>query len=371
MPEGEYSRVLVVGSSILAMKFLLESFTTSGHYYDVDKNLHTCSCQAFTNAKHCKHLEAVGVYKQHHAKLSPQPDYSQALSALVKSIRIRNVSEGAYWLHYCWQFEEKRFLTVLRLLIGSAEDGHSIAVMEKMSDNFQILVGQQVDFDNVLAAFLGICKVPNWWNPTTGGHDYIHCGMLAFRRTFYDLQPHTLDECFMGLESAIENQNKVNSLFWTMMAHETKPDAGLLVAQKLHVLAAQHDCQPAFRLMRNIYLMHPETLRTDSNFTCQAAWLLAGGESPVIDQSESVNRDEVFQILENVRNTAPYVVPEWGCDGVHCAGNDIRFAGMWDRMYAMCKQYNYYQRFLLSDEWLEDQFYSMDGLSYKLPCIEK
>jgi hypothetical protein len=36
--------------------------------------------------------------------------------------------------------------------------------------------------------------------------------------------------------------------------------------------------------------------------------------------------------------------------------------GMWDRMFAVCQQYNHYFRVSPDDAWLEDDFYSLDGL---------
>lgn len=347
------------------MKVRLESFTTSGRFYEVDKDAVTCTCPAFNSSSHCKHLEAVGVYKQRKATLTARPNYSQALSALVKCIRIRDLNEGAYWLHYCWGFNNRlsgsQFRTVRRLLIGSAEDGHSIAVMEKMSANFPMLLSKQVEFEKVMAEFFRICKVPNWWNPETGGHDYIYCGMLATRKILYTTHNHSLEDCLHGLEQAIGKQDKVGALFWTLLIHETKKGAGLHIAQKLHTLALMHNCKPAQRLMQNVYLPHARSLSTDSNFTGQAAWLLAGGTSPVIDQIEPVTRGEVRRLIERVNDTQPHPPPEWCCDGVHCGGNDIRYAGMWDRMHGVCNQFSHYGR-VNPDEWIEDKFYSLDGL---------
>lgn len=347
------------------MKLRLESFTTSGRFYEVDKNAVTCNCPAFDANGHCKHLEAVGVYKQHRATLSARPNYSQALSALVKCIRLRDIHEGAYWLTYCWGFKDKlsgsQFRTVRRLLIGSAEDGHSIAVMERLAENFSSLLSKQVQFESVMAELLRICKVPNWWNPATGGHDYIYCGMLATREILYTTHQHSLEDCLQGLELSIGKQDKVMVLYWVLVVHETKKGAGLVLAQKLHALALMHNCTPAQRLMQNVYLPHSKGLSSDSNFTCQAAWLLAGGTSPVIDQIEPVTRGEVRRLIERVNDTQPHPPPEWCCDGVHCAGSDIRYAGMWDRMNAVCNQFNFYGR-INPDEWREDELYSLDGL---------
>jgi hypothetical protein len=349
------------------MKILLKSFTNPSKFYEVDKQAQTCNCPAFTANRHCKHLDALGCYKMRKATLSAKPSFSQALSALVKSIRIRDIEEAAHWLNYSWSFNGRlpgaQFRTVRRLLIGSAEDGHSIAVMEKMAENFPALLNKHVEFERVIAELLRICKVPNWWHPDTGGHDYIYFGMLAMRKTFYNETTHTLEDCLHGLECAIKEQDKVTALYWTILAHETEKNAGLVLAQKLHTCAINCNCTPAIRLMKNIYLAHSKSLSTDSNFTCQAAWLLSGGVSPVIDQIEPVTLGEVRRLIERVNANKPYPPPEWCCDGVHCAGNDIRYAGMWDRMYAVCNQFSHHQRIQPNDEWLEEQFYSMDGLS--------
>lgn len=303
------------------------------------------------------------------ATLSAEPSYSQALSALVKSIRLRDINEGTYWLHYCWQFREKlpgsQLKTVLRLLIGSAEDGHSIAVMEKVAENFPMLLGKRVEFERVMAEFLRICKVQNWWNPATGGHDYIRTGLLAWRQTFYDKQRYSLQHCLNSMEQSIHAEDKVSALFWLMKAEESGEVVGIHIAQRLLAIATRQNYTPALRLMQNIYLQHAKPLSDDGNFTGQATWLLAGGISPVINQLENVTQGEVRRLIERVNDTQPYPPPEWCCDGVHCEGNDIRYAGMWDRMYAVCNQFNRFQRLLPSDEWLEDELYSMDGLRWR------
>lgn len=210
----------------------------------------------------------------------------------MKSIRLRDIEEGAYWLTYCWGFKDKlsgsQFRTARRLLIGSAEDGHSIAVMEKLAENFPVLLGKQVEFERVMAELVRICKVPNWWNPATGGHDYIHSGMLALRQAFYDRNKYSLDHCLNSMEGAINAQSKVGALFWVMKADESGKGAGLHIAQRLLAIATRHEHAPAKRLMQNVYLRHAKSLSNDGNFIGQTAWLLAGGISPVIDRIEVV-----------------------------------------------------------------------------------
>lgn len=351
------------------MKIALRSFTSSEIYYQVDTDLGICSCPAYQGAGGCKHLEAVGRYKPKNVTLSARPSYSQALSGLVKCIRIRDIDEGAYWLTYLWGFREKltgsQYRTVRRLLIGSAEDGHSVAVMEKVAENFDALLAKDVEFPRVMAEFLRICKVPNWWHPDSGGADYIHTGMIATRRTLYDQQPYALDHCLSALAQAVEDQDKIGALFWILKGCDAGKGSGLALANCLHEIAVAQNHEPAARLMKNVHLRHAKALHDDNNFLGQAAWLLAGGNSPVVDRIEVVTHGEVRQLIEKVNATEPHVIPGWCCDGIHCAGSDIRYCGMFDRMYAVCQQYRHYQRVSPDDPWLEDQFYQLDGLEVR------
>lgn len=356
------------------MERLLKSFSLPDVVYRVNKADGHCSCNGFAENGWCKHLEAVGQYQRKPVTLSARPSYSQALSGLVKCIRIRGVVEGAYWLNYLWGFREKlagsQYRTVRRLLIGSAEDGHSIAVMEKVAENFGSLLAKDAQFPRVLAELVRICKVPNWWHPDSGGHDYIHAGMVASRQLLYDHDPHPLDTCLTEAAKAIEDQNKITALYWTLKGCDSSKGAGSAMAHGLLGIALTHKHDPAVRLIRNVYLKQAKALHDDSNFIGMAAWLLAGGKSPVIDQIETVTQDEVRRLLEQVEAMAPHVIPEWCCDGIHCAGNDFRYAGMWDRMYAVCRQFNHYQRVSPEDSWLEEEFYSLEGLLFHQDVIE-
>ena len=351
------------------MKLQINSFSNRDITYELDKSAGRCSCPAFEAEKWCKHLEACGSYKPRKVTLGARPSYSQALSAVVKCIRLRNVDEGAYWLNYCWGFREKlsgsQYRTVRRLLIGSAEDGHSVAVIEKVADNFSALLAKDVEFSKVLAELVRICKVPNWWHPSTGGDDYVYSGMVASRRNLYDTRPYSMNHCLSEMGKSIDNQDKIAALFWMNKADGAGKGASLLIAQQLHDIGSARNHLPSIRLTQNAHIRHAKPLHDDNNFIGMAAWLLAGGDSPVIEHIEPVTRGEVRQLLDKVNATKPYVIPEYCCDGVHCAGNDTRYMGMFDRMYAVCNQFNHYQRVDPNDPWLEDEFYAFDGLEYQ------
>ena len=114
----------------------LKSFAGEG-WHTISLARRTCDCSEFKRTcVNCKHLNALGVYPLKAFTARTHPTFSQALSALVKSLRIRRVDDAVYWLLYLHTFKEPqhRFRTARRLLISSAEDGHSIAVMEQVQE---------------------------------------------------------------------------------------------------------------------------------------------------------------------------------------------------------------------------------------------
>ena len=148
----------------------------------------TCDCPEWrARAGSCQHLKALGIYPQKPFVPKVQPTFSQALSALVKSIRLRRMEDAVYWLLYLDTFQEasNRFRVARRLLIGSAEDGHSIAVMETAVGNFPHISKLQTELAYLITEAVRICKVPNWWHPVTGGPDYIYSGMVGNRELAY------------------------------------------------------------------------------------------------------------------------------------------------------------------------------------------
>jgi hypothetical protein len=116
------------------------------------------------------------------------------------------------------------------------------------------------------------------------------------------------------------------------------------------------------RLME-VHLSQRSALSVDNNFICQALWYLAGGQCSVAEKIEPVTEGECRELIEKVtdRWKNPQPIPRWCCDGVHCAGSDIRFAGIWHHMYAVCRAYEHYRRVDPEDEWLPD-FQCYDGL---------
>jgi hypothetical protein len=115
--------------------------------------------------------------------------------------------------------------------------------------------------------------------------------------------------------------------------------------------------------LAEVHLRARSALTSDNNFLCQAAWMMAGGVSPVAEVIEPVSEAEVTDLLERAKDKwkDPHPIPGWCCDGRHSAGNDIRFMGMWPQMYTVCRAFEHYGRVDPEDEWLPE-FQCYDGL---------
>jgi hypothetical protein len=116
-----------------------------------------------------------------------------------------------------------------------------------------------------------------------------------------------------------------------------------------------------------VHLSARSALSADNNFLCQAAWMLAGGVSPLAEKSLPVTADECHELLakadERWRNPKP--IPRWCCDGVHSAGDDPRFMGNLPEMWAVCRAYEHYGRLHPDDVWIPG-FQCYDGLTIQL-----
>jgi len=351
-------------------RYLIRLRSFDGHtWYCISLDDRTCDCPDFRMmpGRLCKHLNALGIFSKPRPFVpKTHPTFSQALSALVKSIRLRRVEDALYWLIYLDTFKDKasRFRTARRILIGSAEDGHSVAVMEKLADQFSALARLETDVLHLAAEVVRICKVPNWWHPDSGGPDYIYHGMLGHRMMQQWSRENT-EQLKQVVIDAIDGKDKARALAAVMGWEVTgfgKTDQALF----LQLLAVERNHELANRLT-DVHLRAKSALSSDNNFLCQAAWMMAGGESPVALSIEPVLITEVTELLDRVREKwkNPQPIPGWCCDGVHSAGQDERFMGMWFHMYGVCKAFEKYGRVDPSDRWLPE-FRCYDGLEIEV-----
>lgn len=340
----------------------LKSFT-GDQWYNISLTRKTCDCPSFTRAGGCEHLSALGIRRLRTFTPTTHPTFSQALSALVKSVRIRRVEDAVYWLVYLDTFGDKRerYRTARRLLIGSAEDGHSIAVMEKAVGNFPTFSRRDTGLVYLVAEAVRICKVPNWWHTSTGGPDYIYSGLVGERELKYFTGVRSPENITTLIKRGIEQRNKPMALAGVIGLSDAK--LGATKQAELILSLAKRYQHPLAQRLAQVHLSAKSALSGDNNFLCQAAWMLAGGESPIANQIEPVFIEDCYELTEKAKERwrNPRPIPGWCCDGVHCAGNDVRFAGMWQQMYAVCRAFKHYGRVDPNDEWLLE-FQCYDGL---------
>lgn len=343
----------------------LKSFS-GDQWYSISLDNRTCSCAGFmATCVPCKHLNALGI----HSVLRPfvgrtHPTFSQALSGMVKSIRLRRVEDAVYWLVYLDTFKEaqSRFRTARRILIGSAEDGHSISVMEQVVGSFKRISRVQSGLEELATEVVRICKVPNWWHPSSGGHDYIYHGLVG-ERLLSQLETDSTPDNLMNLMGqAIAEPDRAKGLAAALGFAQSRLGA-TKQAEFLLQCAKRAGHKEAARLAM-VHLSARGPLASDNNFIGQAAWMLSGGASPVVDVIEPVHLGEAVELLEGARERwkDPKPIPGWCCDGVHSAGSDVRFMGVWHHMHAVCKAFQHYGRVDPSDEWLPE-FQCYDGLT--------
>jgi hypothetical protein len=233
---------------------------------------------------------------------------------------------------------------------------------------FSKLQRLETDLRYLAAAALKICKVPNWWHPASGGADYIYSGMVG-QRYLWHLPDPTSDNMTQLIAQGIAEGNKPMALAGVMGLSEVK--MGSTKQAEFILSLAKKLPHPLAERLALIHLKAKSALSYDNNFLCQAAWMMAGGVSPVAEKVETVSEAEVEALLAEARERwkAPKPIPRWCCDGHHSAGDDPRFSGTWENMYAACRAFKHYRRLDPEDEWLL-QFQCYDGLCIRMDSPE-
>jgi hypothetical protein len=185
-------------------------------------------------------------------------------------------------------------------------------------------------------------------------------------RLLWQMKCDSTPESFTRLiRQSIVEQDKAKALAGVMGLNE----CGMGATKQTELIldcAKKADHKQAARLART-HLSAKGALSSDNNFICQAAWMLAGGTSPVADAAYPVSFGEVIELREKALEKwkHPEPIPGWCCDGVHSAGNDVRFMGAWHHMYAVCRVFQHYGRVDPADQWLPE-FQCYDGLTIEL-----
>jgi hypothetical protein len=345
---------------------VLKAFGREGNqWYTVSVADKTCDCPVFETRQRCQHLSALAIHRLRPFTRTSHPTFSQALSGLVKSIRVRRLEDAVYWLLYLDNFEgrQHRFRTARRLLIGSAEDGHSIAVMENVSARFRKTSKCGTELSELVADAVSICNLPNWWHPASGGPDYIYQSLVGQRAWWYKEWDYTAETLRKQIQAAIDDRNKALAVGGVIAFADVQETFGTTKqAEFLLQLAESMGQELAVRLCQ-VHLTAKSALSGDNNFLCQAAWLLAGGVSPVADTFVPATAESCADLLRRARDRwrNPEPIPRWCLDGVHSAGDDPRFMVCLPEMWAVCRAFQHYGRVDPNDHWLPE-FQCHDGL---------
>lgn len=346
------------------MKFKIKS-PTSGRMYTIDTLAKTCDCMADNE---CSHLKAVGAYKPKSWRGSINPSYAQALSAMIKSIRIRNVEEAMYWLIYLVRIEPAnpgaRFRLVRRLLIATSEDGFSLPLMQDISESFNDLM--KGDLFLLADKLLKICKPTPWWNSDSNGKTYLEAFLVGERNCSYNFRTtdiHSQKETIGLFKEALESKDMETACtYLSYLTQVHKIDKMTFVEVLIGMAKAQQDNRAMTILA--IHKKHKVILSEDWNFIGQGIFFLCGmGFNGCEYEDVYASAKEVHDAIAKAKAQwkTPHVVPYWGCDGVHCAGADRRYCGMLVDMVACCNAFEYYGNVGVENKWRR-RFYTRKGL---------
>src|SRR5262249_30438446 len=100
---------------------------------------------------------------------------SDAISAFIKSVRLRRPEDAITWLVDLWRRPSTKPRVQRRVLICSGEDNLSVGVIERASDWYN--GSRRRDLDAAATEVLRICQTKNWW-AQKDGYEYL----LAWRR---------------------------------------------------------------------------------------------------------------------------------------------------------------------------------------------
>lgn len=281
----------------------------------------------------------------------PTPSASDAISALIKSVRLRDTPEAVFWLTYLWAIPKERQRVKRRVLLMAGEDALSVGVVAKVADWYE--GSSRRSLEEAAIELARICSTPNWY-AQQDGRTYIY----AWRRA--ELHPRkltgaSLEELFDILRGAVKSQDLLTGLAAFNAIYKRRDFRPYPFAELLVELAYSSPHQQAKRLA-NVYQRMASTFWTDSNVSGQCCYALLHGEFGNQDVPEA-NPELAVQLIAQARERlhGAITVPDYALDGIHTrGGNDRRFAGVLKSMVGCCRAYEYFGRLSPDDVWLSE-----------------
>jgi hypothetical protein len=303
---------------------------------------------------------------------------AQAMSALVKSVRLRHTEDAAYWyLHVATCFPKDYFRLYRRMFIIGAEDCIDPAIQRQMYEWYKLaMVSKDRALINKLAVHLiqRICSTENWWQ-SPSGQKYILGWRLTEKasKAAGDL-PNGMKDYFRSAECSTEIVTIATSnsplgirTEKALYLHFHGCANGMnraVYASKLVDAAIQSKNLQA-RMTAQAHVAYAKQLgNMDENWLAQALWRLLGHPLEAKTISTPGDLDALYNAKLQEVFEASRIPPAWTQDGVHCSGKDRRFAGLLSSMVACCNVFNAYNYLDPSIEF-KDKHYSSDLLKEK------
>lgn len=277
------------------------------------------------------------------------PTSKDAISAFIKSVRLRQTDDAVLWMTYLWQFPKDKERLKLRVLLEGGEDNLSLTVLEQISDWYGSPRRKSVEA--AVAEVIRLCATRNWW-AQHDGRQYIYAWREAemFAPSF---KRFGLDDLFEVMHSAIVDKNMTKGLAAFNAVYGRRDFQPRILASMLLDWSEQYGGQQAQRLA-SVFDRHASRLWMDGNISGQAYYALIHGEfgEQVCPEVEAVQVDSAI-LHARERLKAGITVPSHALDGVHTqSGSDRRFAGVVKFMSGCCRAYEHYGRLSPADQWL-------------------
>lgn len=279
---------------------------------------------------------------------------AQALSALVKTIRLRHQSDAMYWYtHLVTHFPNDRFRLYRRMLIIGAEDCVNLTVQHQVRQWFKMALSKENKNNypkiDTLACYLitRICSTENWWE-STSGQKYIASwrkvelmGAISNGVTPEELTSPSWSSNItqLALKARKGEIPVVEVLHAHYMGCSNNMNRKVYAADLVNASCDVGDL--GARVTAQTHLSNATALgNMDENWLGQALWRLCGEELDGKVVYKPVAIDPLLSQLTQEAMYNPRKPPEWTQDGIHCSGKDKRFAGILTSMVACCVLYN-------------------------------
>jgi hypothetical protein len=249
------------------------------------------------------------------------------------------------YLGYLWGISAEAQVRVRRrILICSAEDNTSVAVIARVSDWFN---DQRLSLRDAVREVLRISST-NWYE-TPDGRTYIRSWWSAEA----SVNPYigsAQDKLLDIMYQAVRSDSTLSALHAFNALLSLRNYNRQMLGERLLRLAMEDGNECAVQLSK-LYLNNTKALWRDANVTGQCLYtLLFGPIGPQSDPQPDERHVARLAAQANAQATVP-AVPNWCLDGIHVAGADPRFSGSLRHMTAACAAYERFGRLTPDDAW--------------------